>query len=191
MGDKELAANFKKQVQETSVGALDHDTLKVLLSLFRQRGKSRRGSSSSIRRSSMTFRSVSRSIGRMSRMRRSSVGSRDSRASGSGSGSRRGSSMSGLKISVKKPTKPAVKVNPFADVDAKDPVAKAKRDQARSMRPLHMRRDCPEGFVVDAEVWGRMNELRTQKIESEQAVKKQSALVEDITGYSSALKSLC
>ena len=74
--DKELAANFKKQVQETSVGALDHDTLKVLLSLFRQRGKSRRGSSSSIRRSSMTFRSVSRSIGRMSRMRRSSVGSR-------------------------------------------------------------------------------------------------------------------
>lgn len=99
--------------------------------------------------------------------------------------------MSGLNISVKKPAKAAVKMNPFSDVDAKDPVAKSKRDRARSMRPLHMRRDCPEGFVVDAEVWGRMNELRTQKIESEHAVKKQSALVADITGYSSALKSLC
>lgn len=54
--------------------------------------------------------------------------------------------------------------------------------------PLDMETDCPENFRCEDLVWDRLNELRTQKIQSERAVKAVQAQYNDMKKQSDAIQ---
>merc|ERR1711988_627946 len=95
----------------------------------------------------------------------------------------------------------AAENDPFRESDKKAERAKALSEQMGAANevgvptlknidipPLDMETDCPENFRCEDLVWDRLNELRTQKIQSERAVKAVQAQYNDMKKQSDAIQ---
>ena len=177
--DKELLSSFRRQMQEASPLGIDHETLKVLVQLFKQRKKrmrssfqrsSRMGRSSGARSSFQINRRSSRVLKKAAAV--STLGSFGSRSSTSRTA--RGAGGDDMRTAMAEAVKDANAVvnDPFSKVSIASKEEKEEDERHHLLRPLEME-DLPETLLkLEPEVLDRLNQLRTQKIEAELVLKK-------------------
>ena len=187
--DKELLSTFRKQMQEASPVGLDHETIKALVVLFKQR-KTRRARSAYQRSSQVGRSSGARSSfvlnqRRSSRVLKKAVGT--STVSNLGSFGSRSSSRTtrgpgdDLRTAMAEAVKDANAVvnDPFKKVSMASKEEKAEKERQELLRPITTD-DLPEQLLkLDQEVLDRLNELRKDKIEAELVLRKRSTTLDE------------
>ena len=211
--DRALERDFKRSVVEPAVDAVNQEQLKHLLSLFRLRktaamrpgSQGSRASGSRASRGSLRRSSVAQGSGRRS-LADAAAGLMGARRSSRNSAERRSSGSLGVMGSLQRAMAEAREAaaaenDPFRESDKKAERAKALSEQMGAANevgvptlknidipPLDMETDCPENFRCEDLVWDRLNELRTQKIQSERAVKAVQAQYNDMKKQSDAIQ---
>lgn len=175
--DKAMDKNFRTSLQQVS-GTLDGETMKIMVGLFKQRAHGQRSSSFGGGSSTHGGRSTRPHPSFVSR-RRSQPGA-DSTRTGSKAG---GDSMkSAMKSALDDVDAQKRTLDPFADEDVSGPTEEEQeaKEREEALAPLSLEADCPEGFEVDEATWAHLQDLRTQKIESELELRKSRRNLSDL-----------
>jgi hypothetical protein len=173
LSDNALSASFKKSLQDASSVGLDHDTLKVYQQLFKVRLARRRsssfgstGSRTNGGTSSNQSSSVNRSRGSRAMRKATAVGNvSPSHASRSG----RDSEMRAAMAAAVKDA--SVVLDPYRKLPTAALAEKAAADRANLLQPLSVELDAPASLKPDPDLWAKLNELRTAKVELELQLK--------------------
>ena len=210
--DRTLEKDFKKTVVEPAIEAVNQEQLKTLSALYRLRKTAASGPGSqgsrmsgsrisgrgSLRRSSVVQGSGRRSLADAAA---GLVGARRSSRNPPerGSGESTGAMGSLQKAMAEAREAAAAENDPFRDSDRKAEKTKALSEQMGvngtvqkiiEVAQLDIETDCPhEGFRCEDAVWDKLNELRTQKIRSETAVKALQVQYSDMKKQSDAIQA--
>ena len=188
--EKNMDRSFKRDLQTLSNTVFDQDTLKTFTTLFRNRNFHEAGADDESEVSSALVegrnsrgvvkrrQSLKRSYGNTSSMNEKSTMSKQR-------GSKGGSNMEGMgqmqqaanelkNPSGAKKNSRVSSQDPFYNlIMGRDKDLRVLESHIPQMHPLNIDMDCPEGFVVDAFVWSKLQELRLARIAKEIEGKRQ------------------
>jgi hypothetical protein len=185
--EKNMDRSFKRDLQTLSNTVFDQDTLKTFTNLFRMRTfhEDGRDDGSEVSHSLVERRSSRGLIKRRLSLKRSygNSSANEKSAMSKQRGSKGASSKEGMGQMQQAANDLKNAASKVPRVSAKDPfynlIMSREKDQRvlenhiPQMHPLNIDMDCPEGFVVDAFVWSKLQELRLARIAKEIEGKRQ------------------